>query len=317
MEKSIDELKGLVGTSHKTVDEFRIEAGKVEEFGRAIGVDGTKYDVDDWSRDESNTIPVPLTFTRTAVFPRYRPSNFSDTQDAALGFDLGFENEYRVHGEHEFKFERPIFVGDLLVGETTLTNVYQQSNSDGNLLTFAVLDTEYKNDQGDNVLTETATFIENPSGLRNIISTDGERHAVGKPRSVERVTNVEEINVNDKGPKIVKEFDRRDFVRYAGASGGLDRIHYDDTYVQSAGYDTVFGQGMLVAGHASRVLSQWFGVEPVKHFQTRFTAPIWPEDKIAIWGEVTSINSNVVDVELKSNNQRGETVLEGTASVTL
>lgn len=41
--KPIDELKALVGETRETVTEFRVEAGKVEEFALAIRDDNPAH----------------------------------------------------------------------------------------------------------------------------------------------------------------------------------------------------------------------------------------------------------------------------------
>jgi len=314
MDQSMDELEESIGSSLGTVEGLRVEAGKVEEFARAIGSNdpvllGTKLP------PKASAVPAPPTFTRTAVFPRYRPDDLADIQDAALGFDLGFDDEYRVHGEHEYEFERPLFVGDTLTGESTLTDAYQRPGRGEEPLTFAVLETEYRDEEGERVLTERATFIETPTGFSGGRTSDETTYEVGETSIGERARAVEEVAVGDKGPRIVETVDRRDFVRYAGAGGGLDRYHYDEPYARAAGYESVFGQGMLAAGFASRVITHWFGIEAIDRFATRFLAPIWPDDRIAFEGEVTDQDEHGAEIELVSKNQRGEAVLSGTASV--
>lgn len=316
MDCSEDDLEELIGSSLVTVEGLRVEAGKVEEFARAIGSDDPVFRGTKPARRTSNA-PAPPTFTRTAVFPRYRPDDLRDIQDATLGFDLGFDDEYRVHGEHEYEFERPLFVGDTLTGESTLADAYQRPGRGEKPLTFAVLETEYRDEQGDRVLAERATFIENPAGFDGGRASSEATYEVGETSVGDRVRSIEEVSVGDEGPRIVEAVDRKDFVRYAGTGGGLDRYHYDEPYARAAGYESVFGQGMLAAGYASRVVTRWFGVEAIDRFATRFLAPIWPDDRIAFQGVVIDRDERGAEIELVSKNQRGEEVLSGTASVSL
>lgn len=315
MKRSLEELKELVGTSLTTVEGLCVEAGKVEEFARAIGFRDSSFCTKRSTQQDSNSIPAPPTFTRTAVFPRYRPSNLEHIQDATLGFDLGFEKESRIHGEHEFRFERPVFVGDTLTGKSKLTDVYQRTGTGGNVLTFAVIVTEYRDDLGDPVLTEHATLIENPAGFSGNEPDNGEEYEVGENSTCKRVHSPHEISIGDQGPRIVETLDRKDFVRYAGASGGLDRYHYDEPYARSNGYQSVFGQGMLAAGYASQVITRWFGIEAINRFKTRFHAPIWPNDRIAFWGVISDCDEQSATIKLLSKNNRGEDVLSGSAIV--
>ena len=173
--KPIAELKSRVGDSYATVEDFEIEAGKVEEFARAIGDDNPAH------RDEAaadaqgfEEIPAPLTFVRTAYFPRYRPDDVEEIRP----FDLGFRPEYSVHGEQEYEFERPLYVGDVLSGEVELADVYQREGSRGGTMTFAEYRFEYRDAEGDLVLTERQTIIETGGAIDD---SDASEDGGGEP----------------------------------------------------------------------------------------------------------------------------------------
>lgn len=155
--KLIEELEAQVGTSVRTVEDLRVEAGKVEEFARAIRDDNPAHRDEAAAADQGfDSVPAPLTFTRTAYFPRYRPEDI----DENLGFDLGLRSEYLVHGEQEYEFERPVEVGDVLTGTTTLTDVYQREGRRGGTMTFAIYETEFRDQDGELVCTTRLTRIE-------------------------------------------------------------------------------------------------------------------------------------------------------------
>jgi acyl dehydratase len=156
-EKSIEELKESVGTSRVTIDGLAVEAGKVAEFASALKDENPAYRSEEVAAERGlDGIPAPLTFTQIGRFPHYQPDGL---EGGIQGFDLGFDPERTLHGEQEYEFKRPLFVGDSLTGTTTLTDVYQRE-TDGGTLTFAVLTTEYRTDNGDLVLTERRTAIE-------------------------------------------------------------------------------------------------------------------------------------------------------------
>lgn len=149
----------MVGRSHVTVENFHVEAGKVEEFARAVHDDNPVHRSEATAHAAGNpTIPAPLTFTRTDRFPRYCPPHLKDSP--RRGFGLGFDRERTVHGEQEYEFDRPVYVGDTLTGTTTLTDVFQKEGSRGGLMTFAVLETEYRDKAGNRVLVARQTRIE-------------------------------------------------------------------------------------------------------------------------------------------------------------
>ncbi|WP_433628845.1 MaoC/PaaZ C-terminal domain-containing protein [Nocardia sp. CA-120079] len=52
---------------------------------------------------------------------------------------------------------------------------------------------------------------------------------------------------------------RADLVRYAGASGDFNPIHWSDRYARMGGLPQVIMQGALTMGLANRVLTDWLG----------------------------------------------------------
>lgn len=130
------------------------------------------------------------------------------------------------------------------------------------------------------------------------------------------------IEVGDEGPAVtVDTVGREEFVRYAGASGDFNPLHYDDDYARRAGHDGVFGQGMYLAGVVSRVVVQWFGVEPVASFDVRFTNEVQPGVTIRASGVVENVRetggSYDVELGLSAETTGGTEVATGTAVVSL
>lgn len=160
--KSMDELKAMVGESHQVVENMRIEAGKVDEFARAVLDDNPAHRDEDAAAEQGfENIPAPLTFTRTSYFDRYRPEGVDDLRP----FDLGWNREYSVHGEQAYEFERPVMVGDILSATITLVDVYQREGSRGGLMTFAEFEIEYFDQNDELVVTERASSIETAGAI--------------------------------------------------------------------------------------------------------------------------------------------------------
>lgn len=158
-------LDERVGESKRTVEGFAIEAGKVAEFAEAVLDDNPAHrNYEDAHRQGFSAIPAPLTFTATKRFPRYRPAGVPDH----WGFDLGFDPDTTVHGQKEYEFNRPVFVGDKLAGETTLERIYQREGRRGGKMTFAVLATSFTDLDDRNVLTERSTLIETQGAVSEV-----------------------------------------------------------------------------------------------------------------------------------------------------
>lgn len=68
---------------------------------------------------------------------------------------------------------------------------------------------------------------------------------------------------------------RDNLVRYAGASGDFNPIHYRDDIAVSVGLPGVLAHGMLTMGLAVQPVSNWVG-DPARivDYQVRFTRPV-------------------------------------------
>lgn len=69
--------------------------------------------------------------------------------------------------------------------------------------------------------------------------------------------------------------DRDRLVRYAGASGDFNPIHYNDRFAREVGLPGVIAHGMLTMGLAATAVAEWAG-DPgaVVEYGVRFTRPI-------------------------------------------
>jgi acyl dehydratase len=64
-----------------------------------------------------------------------------------------------LHGEQEFIYHRPVYVGDVLSGEGTVTDAYSKE-SKGKTMTFIVTETVWKDDKtGEPVVTSRFNVI--------------------------------------------------------------------------------------------------------------------------------------------------------------
>ncbi len=160
-DKSLDELQSLVGTSVVTVENFEIEAGKVEEFARAVKDDDPVHRDPEVATERGfERVPAPLTFERVSMFPRYQTVEH-------YGIDLGFRKEFTIHGEQAYEYERPLMAGDVLTGTTTLTDAYERDGGRGGTMTFAELETAYTDQDDELVLTARATVIETAGAIES------------------------------------------------------------------------------------------------------------------------------------------------------
>jgi acyl dehydratase len=106
---------------------------------------------------------------------------------------------------------------------------------------------------------------------------------------------------------------RLDLVRYAGASGDFNVIHWNERIARAVGLPDVIAHGMLTMALAGRFLAEWAG-DPgaVAEFGVRFSAPVVvPDDDkgatVEIAGTVTGKlegNRVAVDVTARSDGTK-------------
>jgi len=116
---------------------------------------------------------------------------------------------------------------------------------------------------------------------------------------------------------MIEKVEKAMFVRYAGASGDFNPIHWSEDFAKSAGYPTVFAQGMFTAGVLATFLTDWVGEENVKRFRTRFVGQVWPDEQITCKAEVTSVGEGSAEISLLVTNEKGEKKIDGDATVLL
>ena len=111
---------------------------------------------------------------------------------------------------------------------------------------------------------------------------------------------LEDLTIGDVVGTRTLELDRARLVRYAGASGDFNRIHWDEAFATGVGLPGVIVHGMLTMGAAVGVVEDWAG-DPgaVVDYQTRFTRPVpVPADAPALVEVVATVGA--IDAEART-----------------
>ena len=118
---------------------------------------------------------------------------------------------------------------------------------------------------------------------------------------------------------LVENLTRTQIVMYAGASGDFNPIHHDEAFAtKAAGYPSVFAHGMLTMGMTGRLLTDWLGDGVLREYGVRFVKQVWPGDSLTAKGTVTAIGDDgSVEIEVVTQNQKGEPVVAGSARAVL
>jgi acyl dehydratase len=111
---------------------------------------------------------------------------------------------------------------------------------------------------------------------------------------------------------------RTDLVIYAGASGDYNPMHHDEVKAQKAKLPSVFGHGMLSMGILGTALTDFVGIDNLRHYSVRFVKQTWPGEtlrtKIVVKGTREEGGETLVDLDCTLENADGEAKVAGEAT---
>lgn len=99
-----------------------------------------------------------------------------------------------------------------------------------------------------------------------------------------------DVAVGAELPSAVYPIERLTLVKYAGASGDFNSIHWNERIATDVGLPNVIAHGMLTMATAVRVVTDWVG-DPgaVIEYGVRFTRPVVvPNDDAGVQLEVSA-----------------------------
>ena len=118
----------------------------------------------------------------------------------------------------------------------------------------------------------------------------------------------QQVEVGSELPSLTVRFTRATLVRYAGASGDFNPIHYSDHFATKVGLPGVIAHGMLTMGTALRVVTDWVG-DParVMSYFVRFSSPVVvPDDEhgveVTFTARVAAVESNRVGIAIEATS---------------
>jgi acyl dehydratase len=130
------------------------------------------------------------------------------------------------------------------------------------------------------------------------------------------------VETGDELPAQDFPITRADLVRYAGASGDFNPIHWNERFAKSVGLPDVIAHGMLTMALAIRVVTDWAG-DPaaVVDYSVRFTRPVVVPDPdgatLRVAGVVRDVREDgLIHVDLTATVD-GQTVLAKSRAVVM
>jgi acyl dehydratase len=117
--------------------------------------------------------------------------------------------------------------------------------------------------------------------------------------------SLDELSTGDELPEQTYAVTRADLVRYAGASGDFNPIHWSDRVATGVGLPGVIAHGMYTLALAARALDTWAGGPGrVRELGCKFTKPVVvPDDdtgvEVVVRGKVGNLTDDGVQVSLE------------------
>lgn len=163
-----------------SVERFPVEAGHILTFARAIGDTAQRYSDASFAATGFANVTAPPTFVQaSAQFdpdyplrprpgapwmgtpvqrsePRADDASVSDEHSAAPNASA---DSQVLHAEQSFHFVRPVRVGDVLRSHTRTGKSWDKQGRRGGRMTFEELITEYRDSEGELVVTATAVTV--------------------------------------------------------------------------------------------------------------------------------------------------------------
>lgn len=133
-----------------------------------------------------------------------------------------------------------------------------------------------------------------------------------------------EVAEGDELPVLQVRVTRAGLIRYAGASGDFNPIHWNERFAREVGLPDVVAHGMLTMALANRLVTTWIG-DPgaIVECRVRFTRPVVvPDDGqgalVELSGTVSQQRDDATVLIAITARSAGQTVLgKATATVAL
>jgi len=119
-------------------------------------------------------------------------------------------------------------------------------------------------------------------------------------------------------PALVKEPTPVQLFRFSAVTWNPHRIHFDQAYAQTEGYEQVLVQSHLHGAFLIQAVMDWAGPQArllTFRWQNRYLS--MPGDVLTVSGAVTEMDDDVATIELREENQDGRLCAPGWACVRL
>lgn len=262
-------LEHLAGATYGPVS-LVVSPTKVGEYIDATGDDPTR-----WSKVAPPSYAGALLFVIAPLFL----------------YDEGVRGRALVHTDQHFAWHRPIPTGATVTVAGGIDKV--RSRGTTNLVSMSLA-----------VSSDGDLVVEGRSGF---LVAEGVGAVAAEPRdeppAAESAANDIPGRVEFAGtgplPTLAKSASRLDLVRYAGASGDFNPIHWDHDAATSAGLPGTIVHGLLTMAWATQLAaSPGRDEDPLVEMAFRFRQPILPGEAAVVAADVTAPGPDVAQLDV-------------------
>ncbi|MEV6364869.1 fused (3R)-hydroxyacyl-ACP dehydratase subunits HadA/HadB [Nocardia asteroides] len=274
MEVTFD-AAGLVGYRYRAEDSYEVGREKIREYARAV----QDFHEAHWSENAAGELGYTGLIAPTTFLSIYAMlANRQLLETVVADYDMF------VQTDQIFEMYKPILAGDRLVSDVELGSVRHIAGKD--LLTIVNTFTDQSGDvvqvmhttvvgiTSEDVNADVSELVERVimSGLdatsRTVIpAVDGlpeSKTAVhlsqaSRKRVPYSAIKFDDVAVGDELPSRTVRLTRGDLVNYAGVSGDVNPIHWNDEVAALAGLPNVIAHGMLTMGLGAGFVTGWLG----------------------------------------------------------
>ncbi len=205
-----------------------------------------------------------------------------------------------VHVDQAFTWHAPLTIGSELTVSGSVERVRERGGS--YFVTFtAAVDTS----DGDRLLDAVATFLMGEGAPPEADSDDGEPAV-----SVRGANDLPAATLDPAVGDVVslaKSASRIDLVKYAGASGDFNPIHFDHDAARAAGLDGTVVHGLLMAAWGLQAASTLSSrPDPVAHAKIRFRNALRPGEQAEATARVADLAADGADCQVPVVISRGD-----------
>ena len=123
---------------------FPVEIAKIREFSTALLDESPAYRSSEQARAAGfKDMPIPVTFLVAGAYTEAGQNGLMAILDAGIA-----KRGMMLHGEQEFEYLRPIYVGERFTVNNTMVDAYEKEGSRGGKMVFFVAQSEYIGEDG-------------------------------------------------------------------------------------------------------------------------------------------------------------------------